>query len=424
MTRPAYRQVFVLCTGRCGSRTLAHACQRAIENYTTGHESRLHCPGESRLAYPDQHIEIDNRLSWFTGRLDERFGRAPLYVHLQRDAAATARSYARRRALGFLLHAYVRGIHVGLDDMPDYEAMATDMVATITANIRLFLRDKPHVMAFSIDEAETGFVALFERLQAKGDQELGAQLVSLRLNASVASSSAEAGADPLVPPRAFPANRPLPESVRALMRARVPGAIPPGNTPSQTGRDPDLAQHLDRVRQDFAGQPKICLHLAELIVRIRRGIDLDTARTAFFSLVEHEESADFLARALSMRWLVSALDTCVDHAPLSQAAGALALSALVNTVKLTETERLLLADPTHEPMRVHTIREAFPVPLFSGLNAFRIDSGDMVGNLFGRFEQLLMDEPFLYPAFQRIRCELKRQPNVFQRLAPYHPELF
>ena len=54
--------VFVLCTGRCGSTTFACAC-RHIENYTAAHESRSHLAGPERFAYPEDHIEVDNRLS-------------------------------------------------------------------------------------------------------------------------------------------------------------------------------------------------------------------------------------------------------------------------------------------------------------------------------------------------------------------------
>lgn len=164
--------------------------------------------------------------------------------------------------------------------------------------------------------------------------------------------------------------------------------------------------------------------MAEHIVRIRRGIDLDSERARFFALTQHAESGSFLARRLSLRWLLSCLDTYADHAPLGPAAGALALSALVNTVKLAETERLVLRDATHDPARVEALRRDFPVPLFGGLNAFRLESGDMVRNLFARLELVLTDDPFLHAALERVREALRRAPNLFERLAAYHPALF
>ena len=69
--------VFVLTTGRSGSLTFAEAC-RHITNFSCGHETRVGLIGAERLAYPDQHIEVDNRLAWFTGRLERRLRRRRL----------------------------------------------------------------------------------------------------------------------------------------------------------------------------------------------------------------------------------------------------------------------------------------------------------------------------------------------------------
>ena len=62
--------VFVLNTGRCGSVTFIEAC-RHIHHYSAAHESRATYIGEQRLAYAANHIEADNRLCWFLGRLDK-----------------------------------------------------------------------------------------------------------------------------------------------------------------------------------------------------------------------------------------------------------------------------------------------------------------------------------------------------------------
>ncbi len=61
--------VFVLGTGRCGTTTFMKAC-RHVTNCTSGHETRVNHVGPERLSYPSNHIEADNRLSWFLGRLD------------------------------------------------------------------------------------------------------------------------------------------------------------------------------------------------------------------------------------------------------------------------------------------------------------------------------------------------------------------
>ena len=91
--------VFVLCTGRCGSTTFIESC-RHIRNFSCAHESRTRLLGNERLAYPPNHIEADNRLSWFLGRLDREYGDDAFYVHLVRNTKDVARSYARRFTSG------------------------------------------------------------------------------------------------------------------------------------------------------------------------------------------------------------------------------------------------------------------------------------------------------------------------------------
>jgi hypothetical protein len=66
-------QVFVLCTGRCGSMTFTRACQH-MTNFTAGHESRKRFLFGEKLSYPRNHIEADNRLSWCLGVLNDRYG--------------------------------------------------------------------------------------------------------------------------------------------------------------------------------------------------------------------------------------------------------------------------------------------------------------------------------------------------------------
>ena len=63
-----------------------------MRNYTAGHESRATRIGSDRFAYPPNHIEVDNRLAWMLGRLEQSFGKDAFYVHLKRKPEAVARS--------------------------------------------------------------------------------------------------------------------------------------------------------------------------------------------------------------------------------------------------------------------------------------------------------------------------------------------
>ncbi len=159
--------VFVLCTGRCGSVTFVKACEH-ITNFTAGHESRIRKVGPGRLEYPFGHIEADNRLAWFLGRLDEAYGDAGFYVHLMRDEEETARSFAKRGNLR-LMAGYRSGIYLE----PEAEALdvARDLVKTVNANIRLFLKDKTRKMDFRLETAAKDFREFWERIGALGDWE-------------------------------------------------------------------------------------------------------------------------------------------------------------------------------------------------------------------------------------------------------------
>ncbi|MDP8927238.1 MAG: hypothetical protein M3O70_01305 [Actinomycetota bacterium] len=210
----------MLNTGRCGSLTLATACQAAILNYTSGHESRAHIFDGTRLDYPDQHIEVDNRLSYFLGGLAAKYPEDVFYVHLTRNPDDVARSFlarwdraanppalaairagirrraARKRRCRYwrksnLISAFGNDIILGGPDWDEDmdRLMACRLyVESTTANIRHFLRDKPH-MEMQIDSAAEQFEEFCQRIGADADMTVARdELASVR-NADVHSAA-------------------------------------------------------------------------------------------------------------------------------------------------------------------------------------------------------------------------------------------
>ncbi len=159
--------VFVLSTGRCGSRTLVEACCH-VTNYTCGHETRTSAIGPARLDYPPGHIEADNRLAWYLGRLDRTYGDRAIYVHLRRDRLGTARSYAKRYDRG-IIRAYRLGILINLSKDVDPVAVCEDYCDTVDSNIEAFLRGKPRTMTFWLENAHQDFARFWELIGAQGD---------------------------------------------------------------------------------------------------------------------------------------------------------------------------------------------------------------------------------------------------------------
>jgi len=177
--------VFVLNTGRCGSTTFIQAC-RHIKNYTSAHESRSGLLGQAHFDYPENHIEADNRLSWFLGRLDRRYGDEAFYVHLRRDDLETARSFERR--FGFrrgIIAAYRSNLHIGLDESTPPLEICLDYCDTVNSNIELFLKDKTRKMEFRLERAADDFRRFWEQISAEGDLEAALREFAIPHNASV-----------------------------------------------------------------------------------------------------------------------------------------------------------------------------------------------------------------------------------------------
>ena len=205
--------VFILNTGRCGSTTIIKAC-RHLTNYSAAHESRTWMLGDEHFAYPENHIEADNRLSWLLGRLDKAFGDNAFYVHLKRDDTETARSYAQRREYGIMKAYSGLGILMGVSEETPPEAIAKDCCYTVNSNIELFLKDKTHKMEMHLETIKDDFTQLWEAIGAEGNLQAALEEFDKHHNATVV---------PLPPKKA-----PLPiRGIRKLTRlvTGIPGYI-------------------------------------------------------------------------------------------------------------------------------------------------------------------------------------------------------
>ena len=158
-------RVFVLGTGRCGTVTFSKACEY-IENYSVGHESLWGYAGNARLAYPDNNIEVDNRLVWFLGALHKRFGADTFYLHLTRNKADVIESFVRR-GIGLLAHWWGCGVlYSDVVDSRNFIGVMDDYVETVTANIEEFISDKPS-MTGSIETSIEWFPEFCHKIGAR-----------------------------------------------------------------------------------------------------------------------------------------------------------------------------------------------------------------------------------------------------------------
>lgn len=159
--------IFILNTGRCGSTTFIKACKHIL-NFTSAHESRTGLLGDNRFDYPKNHIEADNRLSWFMGRLERHYGNDAIYVHLLRNNNDTASSFTTRFHRSGIYTAYKESILMGLPDGNDPMSISLDYCDTVNSNIELFLRDKSKKMDFCLENAKQDFRKFWDFIGAKG----------------------------------------------------------------------------------------------------------------------------------------------------------------------------------------------------------------------------------------------------------------
>ena len=174
--------VFILNSGRCGSSTFIKACQH-ITNYTAAHESLLSKTGAQRLDYPDNHIEADNRLSWFLGRLERKFHDDAYYVHLQRNTEDTVASFSKRIDFG-ILNAYEQGILMHDGHLLPAHDIAADYIETVDANIELFLKSKTNKMVVRLESVKADFTEFWHNIEADGDIDKALAEWNINYNAS------------------------------------------------------------------------------------------------------------------------------------------------------------------------------------------------------------------------------------------------
>jgi hypothetical protein len=162
-------RAFVLGTGRCGTNTFANACQKSITNYTVGHETRARIV-RGRLDYPDNHIEVDHRLAFFTGSLYTRYPDA-IYVHLMRRPSKVIKSWAARSKIpGGFMSAFANGL-IFRPKKVNWEESAALMVFTVVDNINFLLDHVEKKVWIDIDQPLPEFYLFWDYIGAKGSKE-------------------------------------------------------------------------------------------------------------------------------------------------------------------------------------------------------------------------------------------------------------
>ncbi len=174
--------VFVLCTGRCGSKTFAAACKHNITNYTASHESgpfrTTQFLDDLVFHYPPNHIEVDNALTLFAPILARQYGSGAYFVHLLRNADDCIDSLAQRRC-----SRRMYGLLFGKKAAPKHtERRRANVYYRVCNSILERLMDGVSGTTVHIETPERGFSEMWESIGAEGDYDKALRDLGKHLN--------------------------------------------------------------------------------------------------------------------------------------------------------------------------------------------------------------------------------------------------
>ncbi|WP_350557863.1 hypothetical protein [Psychrobacter sp. CAL346-MNA-CIBAN-0220] len=151
-----------------------------------------------------------------------------------------------------------------------------------------------------------------------------------------------------------------------------------------------LEKHLNNLKYQFVGQSELCFYHATLIVLIRRDYKLEETFAEFETLWMTE--IDYLLKHLSLRWIISACDTFIDHSDDAiRTAILMNVTTLINTLKVYETKQFLQLSASLEQTillndKIDTLYRTH-LPLYDSLTYFRIGTDDTLKNMRLRYQK-------------------------------------
>lgn len=101
--------VFLISPGRTGTTVLANAL-KAVNGYTSSHESNVKKLGNQRFEYKRFHFECDNRLVFFLADLTKIYGKDGILVKVKRNKKKISESYNKRWPKINIMKAWSQGI--------------------------------------------------------------------------------------------------------------------------------------------------------------------------------------------------------------------------------------------------------------------------------------------------------------------------
>ncbi|MGP4713579.1 hypothetical protein [Psychrobacter sp. T6-4] len=185
----------------------------------------------------------------------------------------------------------------------------------------------------------------------------------------------------------------------------------------------DLEGHLNNVKYKMIGQSELCFYQVTLIILLRRRYKIKETFAEFERLWNTE--SEYLLEHLSIRWIVSACDTFIDHSEdINRATILMNVITLINTLRAYETKAFLQtplnAAPT--PLLDDKINMLYAgdLPLYAGLTYFRVGTDDSLRNMRKRYKTFYKTDELATTILLSIFNKLQFNESAFSILRTLH----
>jgi len=187
----------------------------------------------------------------------------------------------------------------------------------------------------------------------------------------------------------------------------------------------DLESHLNNLKYQSIGESELCFYHNTLVILIRRKYKIDKTFTEFERLWEAE--SDYLLEHLSLRWIVSACDTFIDHSnDTHRAAILMNVVTLINTLRTYETKNFLQLPANAESMPLLSEKTDMlysgDLPLYDGLTYFRIGTDDSLRNMRKRYNKFQKVDKLATSILLSVFEKLQHIDSAFATLRALHKD--
>lgn len=194
-------------------------------------------------------------------------------------------------------------------------------------------------------------------------------------------------------------------------------------TLSNKHKTKDLEGHLNNLKYQLIGQSELCFYHMALIILLRRKYKTDKTFVEFERLWTTETA--YLLKHLSLRWIISACDTFIDHTDdITRAAILMNVTTLMNTLRVYETKHFLQLPSNSKPLTLISdkIDRLYRgnLPLYDDLTYFRVGSDDSLKNMRRRYENFYNTDKLATTILLSIFDKLQNNDSAFSTLRSLH----